>query len=313
MLREMLSAHSRISLSVVETHFLPYWIENWESYGDLSDRRQFLDFYAKARRLPYFEDCEAIDEPVITAPEWHARCADFSLQGVYEALMRYATGADADSDVLWGDKTPEYLIHVDALVRLFPNARIVHIVRDARDQALSSHRTWGKNMFRAAQRWVDEISEFRRQAARYPFSAIEVRFEDVLNDPGAELRRLTKFLGLEFEASMLTVPGQAEPTGAAHGQTSVMSQNQRKYDSQMDRATQRRIEEIALPVLEIYGYPVPDGLAARPISATGARWFRLRDGLNILRGEAEERGLVGGTRYVLRTLRSQRSRTADIA
>jgi hypothetical protein len=81
----------------------------------------------------------------------------------------------------------------------------------------------------------------------------------------------------------------------------------------MDPAVRRRIEEIALPVLEIYGYPVPEGVATRPISAAEAKWFRLRDGINLLRGEAEHKGVVSGARYALRTLRSQRSRTADIA
>ncbi len=233
MLREMLSGHSRVSPAIVETHFLPLWIENWDRDGDQTDRRRFERFCAQARRLPYFDDCDFIDEPVISADEWYARCRSFTLQGVHEALMRHAARIDDSGDVLWGDKTPEYLVSVEALVRLFPSARIVHIVRDARDHALSSHRTWGKNMFRAAQRWVDGISEFRRQAARHRPNIAEVRFEDLLDDPVRELRRLSEFLGLEFEGSMLAVPGHAEPVGASRGRTTVVTRNQRKYESQM--------------------------------------------------------------------------------
>src|SRR5258708_5191931 len=37
----------------------------------------------------------------------------------------------------WGDKTPYYIGHIDELRRVFPEARIVNLVRDGRDVALS--------------------------------------------------------------------------------------------------------------------------------------------------------------------------------
>ena len=37
----------------------------------------------------------------------------------------------------WGDKTPMYMRHLGLLERLFPDAQYVHLIRDARDAALS--------------------------------------------------------------------------------------------------------------------------------------------------------------------------------
>src|SRR5690606_30980566 len=56
-----------------------------------------------------------------------------------DTLYRHEIGANgranagAGPQVRWGDKTPEYVMHVDALDRCFPRAQFVHIVRDGRD------------------------------------------------------------------------------------------------------------------------------------------------------------------------------------
>jgi hypothetical protein len=308
LLRELLNGHSGISIPPVETHFLPYWAERWSDYGDLSDRAAFGRFYDQALSLPYFDDVVAIDEPLISAEEWYERCTRFTIDGVYEALMRHAAGVEDGSDVIWGDKTPEYLINVDLLMALFPGARVVHIVRDARDQALSAHRTWGKNMLRSAQRWADEIGEFRRQATAYPGSVAEVRFEDLLDDPERELGALCRFLGVEFERAMLRVPGQAEPTGAARGATEVVKDNQRKYRFSVEPSLRRRIEQIALPMLTAYGYPVSPEISPRRIGRSRQHWFRLKDGASLLRSEAREKGAVKGAGFLFKSVRSNRTR-----
>ena len=46
----------------------------------------------------------------------------------------------------WGDKTPTYVLDLDLLCRLFPNCRVIHLVRDGRDVAVSLLATeWGSN------------------------------------------------------------------------------------------------------------------------------------------------------------------------
>src|SRR5688572_7375160 len=41
-----------------------------------------------------------------------------------------------------GDKTPMYCRHLQAIERLLPEARFVHIIRDGRDAAVSLRRQW---------------------------------------------------------------------------------------------------------------------------------------------------------------------------
>ena len=54
----------------------------------------------------------------------------------------------------WGDKTPHYVHHVDDLLAVWPAARVVVLVRDGRDVALSLRRMpFGPNNAWAAAQW----------------------------------------------------------------------------------------------------------------------------------------------------------------
>ena len=97
------------------------------------------------------------------------------MQGVFEALIRH--DSDARPDGVWGDKSPNYRAHLPLLRQLWPEARFIHIIRDARDVCLSSHKAWKKAVLRNAQRWTDEVRACRRdgqalQAAARQFAAL---------------------------------------------------------------------------------------------------------------------------------------------
>ena len=70
----------------------------------------------------------------------------------------------------WGDKTPHYVHHVDRLLGIWPQARVVILVRDGRDVALSLKRMpFGpNNAWAAAQWWARGIraGAARRSATR---------------------------------------------------------------------------------------------------------------------------------------------------
>ena len=37
----------------------------------------------------------------------------------------------------WGDKTPDYVLYMKDLKKVWPNAQFIHVIRDGRDVALS--------------------------------------------------------------------------------------------------------------------------------------------------------------------------------
>ena len=124
-----------------------------------------------------------------------------------------------------------------------PDGRVVHIVRDVRDYCLSIHQAWRKDMLRAAQRWVDRIDAVVSE------EVLQVRYEDLLENPEGELRRVCDCLDLEFEPGMVELEHSVENLGDARGKIGIQSGNRSKYLESMDPKLRERIEALAGPTL----------------------------------------------------------------
>ena len=107
-------------------------------------------------------------------------------------------------------KHPYHILIIDELFHYFPNMRFIHIVRDGRDTSCSI-RTHPKreiingevvplntnNPFSwCIRRWTSCISQGWkwRKSNKY----IEVKYEDLVNDPVNSIGKVFKFLGLEL-------------------------------------------------------------------------------------------------------------------
>jgi hypothetical protein len=137
-----------------------------------------------------------------------ARVADPSVSSVLDHVMsRWAADRGAPR---WGDKSPGYLTKLDALRKLFPDARYVHIYRDGRDVMLSVRSLerwtgWDTNAARIARSWERALAKARAFGRRHPDRYLEVRYENLIRDPGSVVPRVAEFAGLDFDVSMLEV------------------------------------------------------------------------------------------------------------
>jgi hypothetical protein len=116
----------------------------------------------------------------------------------------------------WGDKNNFHVQHVNDLRALFPNAQFVHIIRDGRDVACS-YRDLGKKEMQSAyaprlhtdiaaiaSEWNKNVEAVRAAFAAMPKGqGFEVRYEDLVADSEATLRKLCDFLGDEYHPQML--------------------------------------------------------------------------------------------------------------
>lgn len=299
LLRGLLKRHPRIGVPAAETEFLPWLARRFARFGDLRDPARFAVFYGAISRHSYFRWRREHGRPV-DARRWHAACADFSAAGVFEALVRTDVDAPPGSGRIWGDKSPSYIDDLPLLKQLYPAAKVLHIVRDVRDYCLSAHKAWGKDMLRAAQRWADGVSKARRDGADLGPDYLELRFEDLLERPEAELRRVCAFLGVEFEPTMLELGKPSENLGDARGAREVVRSNRGKWRA-MAPETLARVEEIAGPVLLECGYAL--ALPPRPPRRLGGleiRLAQLRDGWHLVRAGRNGSGFWRKALYHLR-------------
>lgn len=95
-----------------------------------------------------------------------------------------------------GSKYPVFGLHLDLLNRHFPDCRVLHVIRDGRDCALS-HRgvRWGhQNSYAAAVHWRDYLREARRASQDMQGRYLEVRYEDLLAKPEPNMSALEEFV-----------------------------------------------------------------------------------------------------------------------
>lgn len=291
LLRSLLNRHRSVYIPDVETHFVPYWHANWASFGDLGQQENFQRFYKRALALPYFSYLRE-RQAVIGCDEWFNRCSRYDLSGLFETLVRHDAGMPADGTGIWGDKSPSYLVHMPLLKSLFPSARFIHIVRDARDFCLSSRQAWGKNLFRSAQVWADSMARARRDGEALADDYHCLQYENLVCEPEAQLRQICGFLDIEFQPSMLELTSSPENLGDTKGEQRIVPENIAKYRSRMDRQSLDKVEAIACGELRALGYPVAYSGPERRLPPRMLLFYQLLDGLNLIRFEAANRGVV---------------------
>lgn len=106
---------------------------------------------------------------------------------------------------IWVDKTPSYTRCLKFINELFPNCKIIHIIRDGRDVSASYREKWGKRgFFRSLREWVIYTRDGRAASewldtTRYH----EVHYEELVNNTEMTLIKLIEFLNINWDESML--------------------------------------------------------------------------------------------------------------
>lgn len=104
------------------------------------------------------------------------------------------------------EKTPDHVSHTDTILRLYPAASFIHIVRDPRSVACSLRdgsyswaTTWASaDPVISARHWNQTVARGRsikRKTERY----LEVRYEDLLQAGEQKLEETFSWLGIEVE------------------------------------------------------------------------------------------------------------------
>lgn len=98
----------------------------------------------------------------------------------------------------WISKEPPYGRHADELLRMIPDGKLVVLVRDGRDVALSMHSSrWHPSVEHAIDRWRHFTSMTREALERCPEDRVRVvRYEDLVESFEQELRGICEFLDL---------------------------------------------------------------------------------------------------------------------
>lgn len=174
LLRLMLDSHPRLSCGE-ETHFLRDLSSTVEAHWPL------LETYG------------------ITREAWLGRIRAFYVGFQTEYLERRGKQR-------WAEKDPTYTLILPFIDELFPDARYVHLIRDAYDVVASFKDRWGR---RAALRvargeWARYVRAGRDFGLGLPAGRYhELRYEGLVQGPEPVLRSLLDFLDEPWDPAVL--------------------------------------------------------------------------------------------------------------
>lgn len=178
--------------------------------------------------------------------------ADRVLGGVAEALQPGAR--------LIVERTPWHAYHLGLISAVYPDARVVHIVRDGRDVTRSLlSQPWGPTtMASAAQEWrsaVEAAREGSALGARY----LEVRYEDLLRDPQGGVGMVFERLGLELQPDVVSrVETEAAVKFNADARSPATAAG--KWRSELTARDLMTFDEVAGDLLVTLGYDRGDAM-----------------------------------------------------
>jgi hypothetical protein len=125
---------------------------------------------------------------------WAAEAADLvALAGRMERHVRETTGKP-----IWAEKTPWNIRVIGRFLDQFPEARVIHLVRDPRDVILSLVRKRrSRNWLRWASLWMASVAAI--QPYRTHANVLEIRYEELCTEPEPTLQRVCAFLDVEYD------------------------------------------------------------------------------------------------------------------
>jgi hypothetical protein len=139
--------------------------------------------------------------------EHHA--SDLSFERVCKLIYLNTQSEFPKGEILaLGDKNPRYTFFIPQLLKLFPKAKFIHLVRDYRDNIVSIKRA-GKlikesgNTYFSLGRWILYNRLVLKYQKRYPDRFRRVHFEELIRDPESVMKKLCTFLELDYNPEIL--------------------------------------------------------------------------------------------------------------
>ena len=200
-LRAFLVSHPNISIPAVGSNLWTYF---YGQYGDLSRRESFercLDAMLHYKHVAFLKpDPDRIRREFWQGPPTYARL--FALVPQHHA--------EGEGKPRWGDQTGLIERYADQVFAAYPDAKMIHMMRDPRDRYEASLALWPNQKGRvggATARWLYSVGLAKRNLRKYLDRYKVVRYETMVSRPEETLREVCAFLSEEYTPAMLAMEG----------------------------------------------------------------------------------------------------------
>ncbi len=308
----------------LETHFIPQfwrWRVLWGDTRDPQRARLLLAAMAAYTRIWLERGTRSRDIPAQRAvsilPELE-QLAVSSSGGPLGTLLASVYDAFAERhECAWaGDKSaPFEAVDPADYIAALPDVRVLHIIRDGRDVALSWQSQWfgPGTITEAALAWQRHVQRYQAWGARNRSRYHELRYEDFVADPAAALGAIAAFLHLPGPTAIPAAP-RGDLASHLSGEVShpriggaLDASSVGRWQREMPRAALGCFEALAGDTLAACNYtradePTPG--TAYMACLRGGAWLRGHLSVNYVRRRA--RALLPPALRIVQCLRALR-------
>lgn len=186
----------------------------------------------------------------------------------------------------WAECTPEHLLYMPQIMQTLPNAKVIHIIRDGRDVALSEVRQgWVRPLpWDHAHRlsvsglyWEWIVRQGRENGRRIAPDYMEVRFEELVRNPRAVLAGVSSFIAesLDYEMLLNNAVGTLKNpnTSFAKDAESKRFDPVARWKNELAPEELSVLESVIGPLLVELGYPL---ISQDSKNASSDEWTAMR-------------------------------------
>ncbi|MCC6712143.1 MAG: sulfotransferase [Candidatus Dadabacteria bacterium] len=289
LIRDLLRSHSNITFPP-ESHFIP---RLYKLYGNPRSENDAVKIASAILDIHWVKGFG-----LSLTPSSFSGCRSYGeiVSGIFREWARM------EGKPRWGDKTPQYVTDIPALVEIFPDCKIIHIYRDGRDVALSLMNTWfgSGNVYSAARAWKHMMEKGRRDGrGAGPERYLELRYESLIEGPREAMEEVCEFRGEPFNETVLTpsfIESEVKPDrpGGYGTKTRILKGNHGKWRDRMPDADRAVFESVAGDILRELGYETEG--RARRIAAHEKLFWTAQDYCKFIWGRRNRIGKSGWLR-----------------
>ncbi len=183
------------------------------------------------------------------------------------------------------DQTPRNALYIGEILKAYPEARIISMVRDPRSVLLSQKNKWKRKFLGASQ--IPLFESIRSYFNYHPYTITQlwnaslgvveknkddprvmvVRYEEIVTKPEETIRKICLFLGMPYMKEMLDIPyiGSSSGHDESNANLGLTSTSIRKsFDDVLTSGEIYICEKSAMHYMQEYDY-VPSRISRLPL------------------------------------------------
>jgi Sulfotransferase family len=122
-------------------------------------------------------------------------------------VIYYCMRNNKENILLMSDKNPIYVLLIPTILKIFPDAKFIHLIREPRDNVNSHLKSFKvKNVRFQAQKWLAYSAILQRSKRKMPEKCYTLLYENLVEHPEVSMRRLCEFLLISYDDKMIQNP-----------------------------------------------------------------------------------------------------------